>query len=376
MRKIFTLALAVVGSVTVSCNNNNNDTAATKPVEVPVVTLAATPLELDRLFVADIQAVRNVEIRSKVSGFLEGRYVDEGQTVRKGQVMFKIGDAEYKAELTKAKAALNSMKAEARIAEVEYERVKLMVDKKIISQSELELSLSKYNAAKAKIEEAESAVQQAAHRLTYTVLCAPFDGVVDRIPLKSGSLVSDGALITTVSDISAMYAYFNISENEYLAFSKTNDSDAIDENRVVALLLSDGQMYNYKGKIETVVSEFNESTGSISVRASFPNPESLLKHKATGKVKLTSDKAMSLILPQKAAFEIQDKNYVYILGNDNVIKMKSFEPSGRYGQYYIVKSGLKQGDRVVYEGIQNLKEGMKVIPHQAKADSATAVAAH
>lgn len=375
MHKNIAFSLVIAGLISMSCNNNST----VQPVnqkKVPVVSIASSLLELDRLYVADIQAVRNVEIRSKISGFLETRYVDEGQTVRKGQVMFKIGDAEYRAELTKAKAVLNSVKAEARIAEVEYERAKLMVDKRILSQSELELSLSKFNAAKAKIDEAESAVHQAAHRLTYTVLCAPFDGVVDRIPLKSGSLVNEGVLITTVSDINTMHAYFNISENEYLAFNRTHDSDAIDENRVVMLLLSDGQMYNHKGKIETVVSEFNESTGSISVRASFPNPEALLKHKATGKIKLTSDKVRSLLLPQKAAFEIQDKNYVYLLGEDNVLKMKSFEPSGRYGQYYIVKSGLKQGDRIVYEGIQNLKEGMKIVPYLLSADSLSALAGH
>lgn len=356
-----------------SCNDNRTTETVNKP-EVPVVSITSSLLELDRLYVADIQAVRNVEIRSKISGFLETRYVDEGQTVRKGQVMFKIADAEYRAELTKAKAALKSVKAEARITEVEYERTKLMVDKKILSKSELELSLSKFNAAKAKIDEAESAVDQAEHRLSYTVLCAPFDGVVDRIPLKSGSLVNEGVLITTVSDISTMHAYFNISENEYLAFNKTHDSAAIAENRVVGLLLSDGQMYNHNGKIETVVSEFNESTGSISIRASFPNPEALLKHNATGKIKLTSDKVQSLLLPQKAAFEIQDKHYVYLLGQDNVLKMKSFEPSGRYGQYYIVKSGLKQGDRIVYEGIQNLKEGMKIIPRMLASDSLSALA--
>jgi membrane fusion protein (multidrug efflux system) len=371
-KNIFFL-LVSTGLISMSCNDNRTTETVNKP-EVPVVSITSSLLELDRLYVADIQAVRNVEIRSKISGFLETRYVDEGQTVRKGQVMFKIADAEYRAELTQAKAALKSVKAEARITEVEYERTKLMVDKKILSKSELELSLSKFNAAKAKIDEAESAVDQAEHRLSYTVLCAPFDGVVDRIPLKSGSLVNEGVLITTVSDISTMHAYFNISENEYLAFNKTHDSAAIAENRVVGLLLSDGQMYNHNGKIETVVSEFNESTGSISIRASFPNPEALLKHNATGKIKLTSDKVQSLLLPQKAAFEIQDKHYVYLLGQDNVLKMKSFEPSGRYGQYYIVKSGLKQGDRIVYEGIQNLKEGMKIIPRMLASDSLSALA--
>jgi membrane fusion protein (multidrug efflux system) len=244
-----------------------------------------------------------------------------------------------------------------------------MVDKKIISSSELELALSKLSAARAKTEEATAALQHAIHRLEYTVIKAPFDGIVDRIPLKTGSLVNEGVLVTSISDISNMYAYFSISENEYLAFNKATQSTTIDENRAATLILSDGVEYKWKGKIETVVSEFNESTGSIAVRACFPNPENLLKHKATGKIRLTSSKVETLIVPQKAAFEIQDKNYVFVVGADNVVKMKSFVTTGRKDQFYIVSSGLSDGDRIVYEGIQNLKDGMKVVPRTLPLDS-------
>ncbi|MBE2289817.1 MAG: efflux RND transporter periplasmic adaptor subunit [Chitinophagaceae bacterium] len=374
MRQNVLISLCAALAVMSSCNNMESKQTE-KPLEVPVVSIRSVPLQLDKQYVTDIQAIRNVEVRSKVSGFLDAIYVDEGAKVSKGQVLFRIGDNEYKAQVAKARAVLHSMSAEANVAELEAERVRLMVEKKIIAATELELAKSKLKAARARVEEAQSTLDHATHLLSYTVIRAPFDGVVDRIPLKTGSLVSEGTLITTVSDVNSVYAYFNISENEYLAFNKNDDPTTIDENKVATLILSDGTEYRHKGKIETVVSEFNENTGAISVRAAFPNPDHLLKHNATGKVKLVSGKVESLVLPQKAAFEIQDKNYVYVVGVDNVIKMRSFDPSGRYGQYYIVNSGLMAGDKIVFEGIQNLREGVKVIPRSLPVDSLPGIAA-
>ncbi len=374
MRQNVLISLCAALAVMSSCNNKESKQTE-KPLEVPVVSVRSVPLQLDKQYVTDIQAIRNVEVRSKVSGFLDAIFVDEGAKVSKGQVLFRIGDNEYKAQVAKARAVLHSMSAEASVAELEAERVRLMVEKKIISATELELAKSKLKAARARVEEAQSTLDHATHLLSYTVIRAPFDGVIDRIPLKTGSLVSEGTLITTVSDVNSVYAYFNISENEYLAFNKNDDPTTIDENKVATLILSDGTEYSHKGKIETVVSEFNENTGAISVRAAFPNPDHLLKHNATGKVKLVSGKVESLVLPQKAAFEIQDKNYVYVVGPDNVIKMRSFDPSGRYGQYYIVNSGLMAGDKIVFEGIQNLREGVKVIPRSLPVDSMPGIAA-
>lgn len=374
MRQIVFISLYAAMTMMSSCSNKESKQSE-KPVGVPVVSIRSVPLQLDKQYVTDIQAIRNVEVRSKISGFLDAIYVDEGARVQKGQVMFRIGDNEYKAEVAKAKAILHSIKAEASVAELEAERVRLMVEKKIISSTELALAQSKLKAAKARIEEAQSTLDHATHRLSYTVVRAPFDGVVDRIPLKTGSLVNEGTLITTVSDVNSVYAYFNISENEYLAFNKNDDPTTIDQNKVATLILSDGTEYMHKGKIETVVSEFNENTGSISVRASFPNPDHLLKHNATGKVKLVSGNVESLVVPQKAAFEIQDKNYVYVVGADNIIKMRSFKPSGRYGQYYIISSGLVAGEKIVFEGIQNLREGLKVVPRSLPADSLPGIAA-
>lgn len=354
-----------------ACKNEAEPDKA-KPVEIPVVYVEQKDLVIDKTYVSNIQAIRNVELRSKVSGYLDAIYVDEGKSVKKGQLLFKISDQEFRADVAKAKAVLNTMKAEARIIELEYERVKLLVNKKIISQTELDLADSKLKAANARIDEAMSAVQNAEQKLSYTSVRAPFDGIVDRIPLKTGSLLSDGTLVTTVSDISSMYAYFDISENEYLAY-KRKMSDSSDRRGAI-LILSDGREYEHKGKIETIVSEFEQTTGSISFRAVFPNPGQLLKHNGTGKVKLTANMEDALVIPQKAAFEIQDKNYVFVVDGSNTARMRSFVPGGRTDKYYIVRSGLSQGEAIVYEGIQNLKDGMKVIPKKGVQDSTHIVA--
>lgn len=348
-------------SVLISCKNKSNNSTEQK-IKIPVITIQSRSLSLDQLYVTDIRAIRNVELRSKISGFLDAIYVDEGQNVKKGQLLFKISDGEYKSDVAKAAAVLDNANAETKISQLEYERVKMLVTKNIVSKTDIDLAAAKLSGAKAKADQAEAELQNMKNRLCYTKIYAPFDGIVDRIHLRAGSLLSEGSLITSVSDITTMYAYFDISENEYLSYTRTQAKDTTGIPQIASLLLSDGAAYEHKGKIETVVSEFDENTGSISIRASFPNPEHILKHKATGKVKLITNVTDALLVPQKAVFEIQDKNYVYTIDNNNVVKMKSFVPARRTEEFYIVKSGLQKGEQVVYEGIQDLKEGMHVVP--------------
>jgi len=331
-------------------------------VQAPVYKVQQKSLNLERTYVADIQAVRNIELRSKVSGYLANIYVDEGQFVKTGQVLFKLADDEFKAEIARANAVCNTLKAEARIAEVEYGRVKTLVDKNIISTSELQLADSKLKAAVAKTEEAAFNLKNAQHKLSYTNICAPFDGIIDRIPLKNGSLINEGMLITTISDISSVYAYFNISENEYLEYQRSLKEDSDPKMSKARLILANGHKYEQEGKIETVVGEFEPGTGSIAFRAKFPNPGLLLKHKATGKVQLPQDAENAIVIPQKAAFEIQDNIYVFAVDATDTVRTRRFVPAGRVGDYYIVASGINEGERIIYEGIQNLKDGMKIVP--------------
>lgn len=340
---------------------------------LPVTEIIARDTVLHHEYVADIQAVRNVELRARVQGFLEKIYVDEGQEVQKGQLLFKINDEEYKAELAKAKANLKSAIAEAKTVELEVDRLRVLVEKNVISRTELDVALAKLDAVNARIEAARSAESNAEVRLSYTSIRAPFDGIIDRIPLKAGSLIDHGTLLTTASDVSAVYVYFNVSEGEYLEYIKSRLNHTASNNNIVRLVLVDGTHYPYAGKVETMEGEFKSSTGSIAFRAHFPNPDKLLKHGATGRIKLANTIHNALMVPQKAVFEIQDKNYVFVVDANNQVRMKNFVPKTRFSYFYIVESGLELGDRIVFEGIQNIRDGMLITPKPVVMDSLIAL---
>lgn len=360
------LVILLYAAMAVSCSNKNTS-KETAVVNVSTVVVEKKDLKLDDVYVADIQAVRNVEIRSSAQSYLETIFVDEGEHVKEGQILFKLRDNEFRNEVLKARAQLNVAGADKIQAEVEYERVKGLVDKKIVASTELALAASKVKVAASRVEEATSNLEIANHRLSYTNIRAPFDGFIDRIPLKKGSLVSEGTLISSISDINSVYAYFNISENEYLKYRRMLVDDTASGQEVASLILSDGKEYDHRGRIEAVTSEFEENTGSIAIRARFPNPAHLLRHHATGKIKLSDHHSGALLVPQRSTFEIQDKTYVFVVDKNNVVHMRHFTPAGRADQNYIVGAGLAEGEVIAWEGIQFLKEGMKVNP-QRKAD--------
>ncbi|MEI6949225.1 efflux RND transporter periplasmic adaptor subunit [Paraflavisolibacter sp. H34] len=361
--------LAFVLMTACSVNSQADKTTNGPKPELPVARLETRDTALQRTYVADIQAVQNVEVRNRVGGFLEQIYVDEGQLVQKGQPLFGISNKEYKTQVAKAKASLTNAVAEARSAEVEVGRVALLVEKKVITPSDLEVAKARHQALEAKVEEARSVLSEAMTKLSYTSIRAPFTGIINRIPLKKGSLLDEGALLTTVSDISSVYTYFNIAEDEYLRYLHDREKKKQQGPDRVRLVLADGSLYDQAGAVETIAGEFEESTGSIAFRARFPNPGRLLKHGASGKVVLQTSVEDALLVPQKSVFEIQDKNYVYVVDGANKVKMRSFVPRTRVAQYYVVQSGLQPGDRVVYEGVQSLRDGMQIIPRTVSFDS-------
>ncbi len=364
------LSFVLLNGLLSSCDQQAPKQQKTEGLQtLPVTQIVTRDTTILRSYVADVQAVRNVELRARVPGFLEKIYVDEGQVVTKGQRLFKINEEEYQAELAKAKANMKSAIAEAKASQLEVDRLRVLVDKNVIAASELDVSLAKLDAVKARIEEARSAETNAAMRLSYTTIRAPFDGIIDRIPLKSGSLIDHGTLLTTASDISSVNVYFNVSEGEYLEYIKSNPTDTAGRNDKVSLVLADGSPYPHEGKIETMEGEFQASTGSIAFRAHFPNPEKMLKHRATGRINLSNTLKNAMMVPQKAVFEIQDKNYVFVVDENNEVRMQSFVPKLRFSHYYIVASGLESGDRIVYEGIQSVRDGMKINPEPVKMDS-------
>lgn len=335
-------------------------------MKIPVIQLSARTISLPKEYVGNVHAIRNVEVRARVQGYLDNIYVDEGKFVKKGQPLFEINAQEYRQNLEQSRAALKALRAEVRLHELEVGRTRLLVEKDVISVTELEIAQSKQRAILAKVEEAEAAVKNAEIKLSMTVIKAPFDGIIDRINYKTGSLIDEGTLLTTVSDLSEMYTYFHVSEREYLKIVKNKEAN---ENQTVELRLADQTVYKHRGIIETMEGEFDPNTGSIAFRAKFPNPENILKHGSTGTILLTSTVEEAVVVPQKSTIEIQDKTFVYVVDKNNQIQMRSFEPHTRFSQYYVVKSGLAEGDQVVYEGIQTLRDNMSIIPDPVRMDS-------
>ncbi|MCF0061261.1 efflux RND transporter periplasmic adaptor subunit [Dyadobacter chenwenxiniae] len=369
----FLLALPCLLAYGCSSENKGDSKKETAIPTIPVTELFPQKTQVHREYVGDIHAIRNVEIYARVKGYLEEVYVDEGKEVRKGQTLFRINNEEYQAQLASAKANLQSAIAEAKGAELELKRVKLLVEKNVIAKSEVEVAEAKLAAVNARIEEARSEKSKAAIHLAQTEIKAPFDGIVDRIPHKMGSLIDEGTLLTTLSDTKSVFAYFNVSENEYLEYVKARGK--AESATVVELELADGSYFKQKGTVETMEGAFDEGTGSIAFRARFRNPDKLLKHGSTGTIRLTNTVDNAILVPQKAAFEIQDKNFVYVLGKDNVIKTRSFIPKSRLAGYYVVKSGLQSGETIVYEGLQGLKDGATITPKNIPSDSLNVKAA-
>jgi membrane fusion protein (multidrug efflux system) len=338
-----------------ACTSKPEDASEIQTLEV------STPISLDTTirqeFVADIHAIQNVEIRARVKGYLDRILVDEGKQVTKGQVMFTINNQEYVADLARAKAVLSQATAELKAEELTLVNTRLLVDKNVISKNQLAISLAKVDGLKAKREEALAHVRSAELKVEHSNIRAPFDGVVDRLPFKRGSLVDEGTLLTTLSDNASVFAYFNVSEQEYLAFSQKG---GVNQSSMVELLLANGETYSEKGVVETIEGEFDKNTGNIAFRARFANPNKLLRHGASGKIQLPKMLVGYWAIPQKSVFEIQEKSYVFVKDPTGVVKMKGISPDVRIPHFYLVKSGFNSKDTVLIEGIQLVKQGQKI----------------
>jgi RND family efflux transporter MFP subunit len=354
------LSSILVVSLLLSCKDKDKQekqVAESFPVTSPIKI--DTTLHTD--YVAEINAVQNVEIRARVKGYLDKVYIDEGKYVKQGQVLFSINNPELKEQAIKAGAILRSTVTEQKAAEIELNNIKRLVEKNVVSNTELEAAKNKVDMMKAKVEEAQSNESFAKIQLTYTQIKAPFNGIVNRIPNKIGSLIEEGTLLTNISNNGEVFAYFDVSEKEYLNYS-SNFKDKNQQSNNVTLILANGEEHPFKGKVETTEGEIDPNTGNIAFRARFNNPEKILKHGASGKVRLLKKYKNALIIPQKATFEIQDRMYVYVIDNGNRVKTKAITSNHRMQHFYIVDTGLDEDDKIIYEGIQNVKDGMVVKP--------------
>ncbi|MFV8372267.1 efflux RND transporter periplasmic adaptor subunit [Flavobacterium sp. LB2P74] len=305
------------------------------------------PIKIDTSFtkeyVSQIKSVRNIEIRAQEKGFLQNIYVDEGQFVKAGQLLFKIMPKMYEAELLKAKA-------EEKAALIELQNAKTLADKNVVSKNEQAM-------AQAKLDQARAVVSLAKLHLSFTEIRAPFDGTIDRIPLKIGSLIEEGELLTSLSDNSQMFAYFNVSEPEYIDYQTNVKNRAVTD---VVLILANNEPFKYKGKVEIIEGEFNNETGNIAFRAKFPNSDKLLRNGETGEVQMLVPLRNAIVIPQKATYEIQDKKYVFVIDKKNVVKAREITISSEISDLYVVGSGITENDKILLDGIQKVKEDEKI----------------
>lgn len=309
--------------------------------------LVTSPIQKDTLifhdYVAQIRSISHIELRSQEKGYLQGIFVDEGQRVHRGQLMFQIMPLLYKAETNKAAA-------EVSLAEIEYQNTKSLADSHIVSKNELAM-------AKAKLDKANAELDLAKAHLGFTEIKAPFDGIMGRFNGRLGSLVDEGELLTTLSDNSKMWVYFNVPEAEYLDFITKSKTDSLQK---VKLEMANHAIYEKQGVVETIEADFNNETGNIAFRATFPNPKSILRHGETGNILMPFMYPNAVIIPQKATFEILDKKFVFVIDKENRVQSREIRIAAEIPHLYVVKDGLAVTDRILLEGLRKVKNNQKI----------------
>lgn len=365
--KILLLAAAVV-AVLASCGGGKS---SGKPNfgdnEYAVRTIQGQNADLQTTYPATIRGVQDVEIRPKVSGFITKLCVKEGQTVKAGQLLFVIDNVTYEAAVRQAKAAVNSAKAQLATAKLTCENSEKLFKNNVIGTYELESARNTYTSAQAALAQAEANYVSAKQNLDFCYVTSPASGVIGDLPYRVGALVSASSAqaLTTVSNISTMQVYFSMTEKDLLEMTKTAGGvhAALKDYPAVKLQLADGTVYGHEGHVATVSGVIDSSTGSVSMRADFPNPENLLKSGGSGSIVIPHVASSAIVIPQDAVSQVQDKYFVYVVGSDNKVKYTAVTVNpNNDGKNYIIESGLKAGDKIVVNGITSLTDGMEIKP--------------
>ncbi len=349
-----------------SCGGSGQMGGGNAP-QIATITVQPTSANLTNSYPATIKGKQDIDIRPMVSGFITRLHVDEGAVVRRGQVLFTIDQVQYQAAVNQASAAVETAKAALENAQLTYDNKVRLNQKQIISDYDLSMSANQLAQAKAALAQAQAALTNAQKNLSYTTVTSPSDGVVGTIPYRLGALVSPSSAqpLTTVSDNTNMYAYFSLTERELLNLTKGGSSlkEVIDNMPPIQLQLIDGSMYAESGRVETISGVIDAATGSVSLRALFPNPGKLLRSGGTANVVFPNPLSNIFIIPQNITTEIQDKKFVFVVQPDNTVKSTEITVHNvDDGKNYIVLAGLNAGDRLCIENVQNLRSGDAITP--------------
>ncbi len=353
-----------------ACGSGNGGKDSEKkgtPV-LPVMTVTLGDARVSREYSSLLEGKVNVEIRPQVDGTLQKIYVDEGAFVKAGQPLFKIDDRLYREQYNSALASQHAAEASLVVATLNEEKLVPLVQNKVIADIQLKSASASRQAATAVAEQSSAAARSAFVNLDYATIKAPVSGYIGKIPLRLGSLVSKNQSnwLTLLSDVSEIYAYFSMSEMDFMRFRQQYEGGTVQEKlkRVapVSLIMADGSLFSRKGTIGTISGQFDQATGSVRIRAVFPNPGGLLRSGNTGKVVIESLYHNVLLVPQAATVELQDKVFVFLLGKGNRVNKQVIMVAGKSGNNYIVSSGLKQGDVIVTAGTEKLPDGTVIKP--------------
>jgi membrane fusion protein (multidrug efflux system) len=375
------LTLAVPASLLImGCGGKGAQSGAPGAGQIATYkTLALQPRSatLNADYPASIQGLQNIEIRPKVDGYVENIYVDEGSIVKKGQLLFKIKAPQYEQDVRTAQAGIQTAEADVNTANLQVNKVKPLVEKDIISHYELESAQYALQTKQAALAQAKAALANAKVNLGYTTITSPVDGVIGSLPFKLGSLVTSTTTdpLTTVYNTATVYAYFAMNEKQLLDFSRdsinhTSLKTKLNNLPPVSLILSDSKTYEQTGKVETINGQINTATGSANFRAAFPNPRGLLRSGGSATVRIPTPVTSAIVVPQDVTYALQDKRFIYVVDKQNKIKNQVITVMDNApGQFYVVTSGLKAGDKVVIESVANLPDGTAIKPNDVSAES-------
>jgi len=342
------VALLSVGAAS-GCHKQHPHAEARLRLEVTTAIRKDTEITHD--YVCQIRAFQHIEVRALERGYLRDIYIDEGQTVRRGQSLFQITPVLYQAEVARADA-------EVEFAGVEYQNTRMLREGNVVSPNQLALAQATLNRASA-----QRALARA--HLRFSRLDAPFDGIVGRLMVRRGSLLGEGDLLTVLADNSQMWVYFNVSEREYLAFRR---SHAPGEPVPVRLRMANNEIFDHPGTIQTIEADFNNETGTIAFRAGFPNPDRLLRHGETGEILMTTALPGALLIPQKAVFRVLDKAFVFVVDASGVVRAREITLGEELPHQYIVSNGLREGERILIDGLRRVRDGDTITPNIRDAE--------
>jgi membrane fusion protein (multidrug efflux system) len=337
------------------------------PQETDFITLNSGNAPVKLSYPGAIEGSVNVDVKAQVSGYLETIYVKEGDFVQKGQSLFKIKSEVFNEQVNNSDAGLKSALAAQANASLEIEKIRPLVEGKVVSDMQLRAAQASYDAATAQVAQAKAALGSSKINAGFALIKAPVSGYIGRIPNRIGNLVmpSDQVPLTTLSEINTVFVYFSMSEADFIAFKKSGNG----KEESIELITADGSAYAHKGRLESASGNIDRATGSMSMKAVFPNPDKLLRSGGSGKIVVHRILDEVLNLPMAAVKDIQDKYFVFKLADSNKVAMTPIEIAGRSGNNYLVKAGVQAGDKIAVNRIDALNEGMVVAPKTVTADS-------